>query len=258
MDDLFVYEFGIQYLSDRTFDRTSFFNIGNTYGVYIKSNELFQVRLSNTMAVNRFLHFNLGIMDFVIQTVTKAAESRGIRTLLAPGTTNSLCWRHTASVLSSLSFEKIDLSHAVLGKDEMTWLSKLLCLTHLNLTDVSSFKANLMKAVASNCKDLQVLNLMNCHDWIEKELYALEAIAQNCKKLRELNLTCLHIHAGGKHLNKLCTIISEMENLCSLGLPACSLINKISSNDDDDNKGIPVRKPIDYRMQVSKLALPCT
>ena len=74
MDDLFVYEFGIQYLSDRTFDRTSFFNIGNTYGVYIKSTKLFQVRLSTPRPnFNPFLHFNLGIMDFVIQTVTKVS-----------------------------------------------------------------------------------------------------------------------------------------------------------------------------------------
>lgn len=243
MDDLYVYEFGIEYLSDRTFDRTSFFNIGNTYGVYIKSNEPFQVCLADTMVVNRFLHFNLGIMDFVIQTVTKAAESKGITTLLAPGTTNSLCWKYTASVLNSLSFEKIDLSHAILGKDEMSWLSKLVCLTHLNLTDVGSFKANLMKAVAANCHDLHVLNLSCCYDWIEKELHGLQAIAHNCKKLEQLNLTCLHIHAAGRHLNRMCTIISEMKNLVSLAVPACTLVNNVG-----DNEG-------DYKPQASKLAL---
>ena len=63
---------------------------------------------------------------------------------------------------------------------------------------------------------------MNCNDWIEKELHGLQAISQNCTKLSELNLTCLHIHAvsgggSGKHVNRMCTIISEMHNLNSLG-----------------------------------------
>lgn len=254
MNELYVYEFGIQYLSDRTFDRTSFFNIGNTYGVYIKSNELFQVSLSDTMVVNRFLHFNLGIMDFVIQTVSKAAETKGITTLLAPGTTNSLCWRYTASVLNSLSFEKIDLSHAVLGKDEMSWLSKLNCLTHLNLTDVGSFKTNLMKAVANNCENLQVLNLSCCYDWVDKELHGLQAIAQHCK-LKELNLTCLHIHSSGKHLNRMSSIISDMTNLTSLAIPACGLVNNVSENNEDE-KLLSRSKSLDSRPQVtSKLAL---
>ena len=257
MNELYVYEFGIQYLSDRTFDRTSFFNIGNTYGVYIKSNKLFQICLTDNMVVNRFLHFNLGIMDFVIQTVTKAALTKGITTLLAPGTTNSLCWRYTASVLNSLSFEKIDLSHAVFGKDEMSWLSKLFCLTHLNLTDVGSFKTNLMKAVANNCDNLCVLNLSCCYEWIDEELHGLQAIAQNCTKLNQLNLTCLHIHASNKHLNKMCSIISEMTNLTSLAVPACSLVNNIADNNDND-KGLSSRgKTSDFRPQIiSKLALP--
>ena len=164
--DFFVNEFGLEYsLSDRT---SSYFTVGNTYGMYVKCKELFQICLTDAVMANRFLHFNLLVINFVIQAVTKAAETGSVTVLLAPGTTNSLCWKYVSPVMNTVSFEKIDLSYSVLAKEQMTWLSKLTKLTHLNLSSVGSFKANLMKAIAANCKNLVSLNLSLCEDWIDK------------------------------------------------------------------------------------------
>jgi hypothetical protein len=155
--DLFINEFGLNYLKSSS---------SNTYGIYVKTTEKFQLHLEDAAVSNRFLHFNLLIMDFVIQTVSKAAETKCITSLLARG--NTICWRHISPVLSTYSFEQIDLSLSVLAKDQMTWLSKLTKLTHLNLSHVGQFKANLMKAIAYNCPGLLSLNLSCCEDWISK------------------------------------------------------------------------------------------
>ena len=157
--ELFINEFGLSYLKSSS---------SNTYGIYIKTEEKFQLCLEdvNNLNRNRFLHFNLQIMDFVIQTVSKAAEATKITSLLARG--NTVCWRHISPVLTTYQFQEIDLSLSVLAKDQMAWLSKLKNLTYLNLSHVGQFKANLMKAIASNCPNLEVLNLSCCEDWLSK------------------------------------------------------------------------------------------
>ena len=157
--ELFINEFGLSYLKSSS---------SNTYGIYIKTQDKFQLCLEdvNDLSRNRFLHFNLQIMDFVIQTVSKAAESTQIKSLLARG--NTVCWRHISPVLSTYQFEEIDLSLSVLAKDQMAWLSKLNKLIYLNLSHVGQFKSNLMKAIASNCLNLQILNLSCCEDWLSK------------------------------------------------------------------------------------------
>ena len=164
--DLFVNEFGLHYLKSST---------SNTYGIYVKTQDKFQLHLEDAAVTNRFLHFNLLIMDFVIQTVSKAAETKSITTLLARG--NTICWRHIAPVLTTYTFEKIDLSLSVLAKDQMTWLSKLKELKYVNVSQVGQFKSNLMKAIATNCPHLLALNLSNCEDWINKVRFNLELLS---------------------------------------------------------------------------------
>lgn len=223
--EIFVEEFGLEYLSDRS---SSYFTIGNTYSVHVKCREKFQLCLSHAINANRFLHFNLLVMDFVIQTIVKVSHTKQLTVLLAPGNINSPCWKYITTVLDSILFKRIDLSYCLLCKEQMTWLSKLTKLTHLNLSAVGSFKGNLMRVIANNCEDLVALNLTDCDDWIDKELHGLDAVATSCSKLKELNLSCLHIHAGQYELNKLCSLIGKMKNLTSLSIPACNLINNIN------------------------------
>lgn len=155
--NIFVNEFGLHYLKS---------SLSNTYGIYIKTSSPFQLFLGDAVVTTHFLHFNLVIMDFVIQTVAKAAETCCITTLLARG--NTICWKHVTSVLNNYSFEEIDLSLSVLEKEQITWLSKLTKLKHLNLSHVGKFKGNLMKAIAINCPRLTSLNLSYCEHWISK------------------------------------------------------------------------------------------
>ena len=163
--DIKVSEFGLEYLSDRS---ASYFASGNLYKMYIKCHDKFQICLKDAIDANRFLHFNILATDFVIQTVTKAAQRHNIEILLAPGNTNSLCWKYITSVIDILSYKKIDLTSATLSKEQMTWLSKLTKLTHLNLSNVVAFKTNLMRVIATNCKNLRCLNLSHSSDWIDK------------------------------------------------------------------------------------------
>ena len=165
INELHVYEFGLEYLSDRS---ASHFSNGNMYGIFVRSSERFPVCLNDAVVDNRFLIFNLLVMDFVIQMVTKAAETKSISVLMAPGTTNSLCWKYIHPVLETRSFLQIDLSHSKLAAEQMRWLSSLHQLTHLNLSNVSEFKNNLLRAIAANCSGLLCLNLSRCEDWLDE------------------------------------------------------------------------------------------
>lgn len=69
-----------------------------------------------------------------------------------------------------------------------------------------------------------------------QDLYGLEAISKHCTKLQELNLSNLHIHSTNKDLNRLCSIISSINKLRSLSLPACCLVNNIACNHPDSSR----------------------
>jgi len=255
--DIVVNEFGLEYLSDRT---SSYFAMGNIYRMYVKCREKFQICLKDAIDVNRFLHFNLLVTDFVMQTVSKAAKKHNIITLLAPGNTNSLCWKYISSVLDILSYERIHLSSSTLCKDQIKWLSKLTLLTHLNLSNVMAFKSNLMRAIAMNCPRLVSLNLSHCNDWIDKELHGLESVATHCLHLTELNLSSVHIHSDSE-LNKLSKIISQMTSLKHLSLPSCGLVNNVAAIDNtkdnmNNSPAILSRQTIGFKPTVtSSLAL---
>ncbi|XP_065646785.1 F-box/LRR-repeat protein 18 [Hydra vulgaris] len=241
-NEILVNELGLEYFSDHS---SCFNTIGNSYFLYIKSEEKFLVRLRDAVIVNRYLHFNLIVMDFIIQTVREAADTGSLTALIAPGTSNSFCWNYIKSVFKTISFKKIDLSYCILGKEQMAWLSNLKQLKHLNLSNVSLFKLNLMKVVALNNPMLVSLNLSSCHDWIEKDLHGLEALALHCRHLKELNLSSLHIHSVNTDVNKLCQTVSKIKTLKALAIPACGLVNNMFPNTDDKNETL-------HRMSTSK------
>ena len=245
MKDFFVYEFSISYITDATRDvsqRSSFFGIGTEQSVHIKCKKSFQVCFSDLLVANKYFRFSLGIMDFVTQSLSKAATSKQICTLLAPGATQSVFWRYNAlSFDDAKSFERIDLSNTNLGVEETMWLSKLPRLSHLNLSNVGSFQPEIIKNIFASGfgRNILVLNLSRCHDCIDHELQGLRRIAQNCEQLQQLNLTGLHIHQDDEakqqrkqQANTFCDIISKMTKLRGLALPACSLAFDIESREN--------------------------
>ena len=163
--EMMLVELSLEYTGKRS---TSIIHSGSDYKVHIASKTPFPGCLENLALNNRFLHFNLMIMDFVTKVVLHAAETDALTVLLAPGSRNSLCWKYIAPSYKTSLLTKIDLSSTCLTAEQMNWLGRLEKLTHLSVQNVQDLKANLMKAIATNCPDLRTLNLNDCGDWIDE------------------------------------------------------------------------------------------
>ncbi|XP_065055779.1 F-box/LRR-repeat protein 18-like isoform X3 [Rhopilema esculentum] len=141
----------------------------------------------------------------------------------------------------------VDFSSTCLTAEKINWLGNLNRLTHLNLQHVQHFKANLMKAIALNCPDLQSLNLNNCVDWVDEDLCALKIVCMSCSKLQHLNVGRICCHSDGtKEGNFICKVIAGMKHLRSLSIAPCCLVRvadeKLHSTSDGLlKKNIPRR-----------------
>eukprot|EP00794_Sanderia_malayensis_P010958 gene10958-12119_t len=234
-------ELCLEYRGQKT---TSIIHAGSDYSIDIKSNCPFPAYLNSLHFINRYLHFNLILMDFVTKVVLHAAETDQLTCLLAPGSRNSLCWKYIAPSYKTSLLTMIDLSSTCLTAEQMNWLGKLENLTYLNLQHVQDFKLNLMKAIAMNCPNLETLNLHNCADWIDKDLCALEVLAKSCTKLKNLNLgkICCHTSAFSQQGNLFCKRISALRQLKSLSISPCCAVNTTEDDSAASRENHPMIK----------------
>ena len=149
---------------------TSIIHDGSDNHIHIKSNIPFSMNYNGKLQAHRnmSLYFNVIFMDFATKVALNATETEELECLLVPGSFNVVAMNQIAVSPKTPPISMLDLSSTHLTPEKMNWLGHLTNLTHLNLQHVEGFKTNLMKAVATNCRNLTLLNLNNCRDWVDE------------------------------------------------------------------------------------------
>ena len=162
-------EFSLEYKGPKA---TSIIHDGSDYHIHINSKIPFSMYYDEKSQIyaDISLYFNVLFMKFATQIALNAIETKEIKFLLAPGSSNNIAMNQIA-LCKTPSVSMIDLSSTFLTPEKINWLGHLTNLTFLNLQHVDGFKANLMKVIASNCTNLISLNLNSCAEWIDEVHY---------------------------------------------------------------------------------------
>ena len=159
-------EFSLEYKGPKP---TSIIHDGSDYFIYIRSKIPFSMYFDDKSHVhgNISLYFNVLFMNFATKIARNATETKEIDCLLVPGSSNVVAMNLIASYKTPF-ISMIDLTSTHLTPEKINWLGHLTNLTYLNLQHVVGFKANLMKVIATNCPNLDTLNLNSCTEWVDE------------------------------------------------------------------------------------------
>lgn len=165
--DMRLAEFALEYNGLKP---TSIIHDGSGCNIHVKSNIPFSTFYDGRLQThhNISLYFNVILMDFATKMTLNAAKTGELTALIAPGSFNVVTMDQIASSFKTPLLSAVNLSCTYLTAEWINWLGSLTHLKCLNLQHVKNFKANLMKAVATNCPNLISLNLNNCDEWVDE------------------------------------------------------------------------------------------